>query len=116
MNPNCGRDWPPTFSFESLHESGSCSCGLDCLAVDVERKQANWHTHPRRGRPAVIEWLTAAEAAHHLKVKPRTLPLWVRQGKVKSPGGLAHTIGTVGTVGTAIRQLILAKWRIMANR
>jgi excisionase family DNA binding protein len=30
------------------------------------------------------EWLTAAEAAHHLKVKVRTLLLWVRQGKVKA--------------------------------
>jgi excisionase family DNA binding protein len=31
----------------------------------------------------VVEWLTAAEAAVHLKVKTRTLLLWVRQGKVK---------------------------------
>ncbi len=30
------------------------------------------------------EWLTANEAAKHLKVKPRTLLLWVRQGKVKA--------------------------------
>ena len=30
------------------------------------------------------EWLTANEAAHHLKVKPRTLLLWARQGKVKA--------------------------------
>jgi excisionase family DNA binding protein len=29
------------------------------------------------------EWLTASEAAEYLKVKPRTLLLWVRQGKVK---------------------------------
>jgi excisionase family DNA binding protein len=29
-------------------------------------------------------WLTVAEAAQHLKVKPRTLLLWVRQGKVKA--------------------------------
>jgi len=29
-------------------------------------------------------WLTALEAAAHLKVKPRTLLLWVRQGKVKA--------------------------------
>ena len=29
-------------------------------------------------------WLTAAEAAAYLKVKPRTLLLWVRQGKVKA--------------------------------
>lgn len=29
------------------------------------------------------EWLTAMEAAAYLKVKVRTLLLWVRQGKVK---------------------------------
>jgi len=29
------------------------------------------------------EWLTADEAARYLKVKTRTLLLWVRQGKVK---------------------------------
>ena len=32
---------------------------------------------------ADIEWLTAKEAADHLKVKTRTLLQWVRQGKVK---------------------------------
>lgn len=29
-------------------------------------------------------WLTAAEAARYLKVKERTLLLWVRQGKVQA--------------------------------
>jgi excisionase family DNA binding protein len=29
-------------------------------------------------------WLTAAEAASYLRVKVRTLLLWVRQGKVKA--------------------------------
>jgi excisionase family DNA binding protein len=29
-----------------------------------------------------IEWLTTAEAASYLKVKPRSLLLWVRDGKV----------------------------------
>lgn len=28
-------------------------------------------------------WLTAAEGADYLKVEPRTLLLWARQGKVK---------------------------------
>jgi excisionase family DNA binding protein len=28
-------------------------------------------------------WLTATEAAEYLKVEPRTLMLWARQGKVK---------------------------------
>jgi excisionase family DNA binding protein len=31
-----------------------------------------------------LEWLTAGEAAQYLKVKVRTLLLWVRQGKVKA--------------------------------
>jgi len=30
------------------------------------------------------EWLTVEEAAQYLKVKHRTLLLWVRQGKVKA--------------------------------
>ncbi len=30
------------------------------------------------------EWLTAKEAGRYWKVKPRTLLLWVRQGKVKA--------------------------------
>lgn len=30
------------------------------------------------------EWLTPEEAANHLKVKVRTLLLWVRQGRVKA--------------------------------
>lgn len=29
-------------------------------------------------------WLTAKEAAQYLKVEPRTLLLWARQGKVKA--------------------------------
>jgi excisionase family DNA binding protein len=29
-------------------------------------------------------WLTAGEAAQYLKVEPRTLLLWARQGKVKA--------------------------------
>jgi len=33
--------------------------------------------------PLHSEWLTADEAAAYLKVKARTLLLWVRQGKVK---------------------------------
>ena len=30
------------------------------------------------------DWLTALEAAAYLKVKPRSLLLWVRQGKLKA--------------------------------
>ncbi len=29
------------------------------------------------------QWLTVGEAARHLKIEPRTLLLWARQGKVK---------------------------------
>jgi excisionase family DNA binding protein len=36
-----------------------------------------------RAKPQT-EWLTAVEAAHYLKVKIRTLLLWVRQGKVNA--------------------------------
>ena len=32
---------------------------------------------------AQLEWLTATEAAEHLRIEPRTLLLWARQGKVK---------------------------------
>lgn len=38
-------------------------------------------------KPPVIhssDWLTSAEAADYLKVKVRTLLLWVRQGKVRA--------------------------------
>ena len=30
------------------------------------------------------EWLTTDEAAQYLKVKPRSLLLWTRQGKIKA--------------------------------
>ena len=36
------------------------------------------------GGVPTAEWLTAVEAAQYLKVKVRTLLLWVRQGKVKA--------------------------------
>jgi excisionase family DNA binding protein len=32
----------------------------------------------------VSDWLTASEAAAYLKVKPRTLLVWVRQGRVQA--------------------------------
>lgn len=32
--------------------------------------------------PPQFAWLTASEAAAYLKVKPRSLLLWVRQGKI----------------------------------
>lgn len=39
------------------------------------------------------EWLTAREAAEHLKIKTRTLLLWTRQGKINRyalSGGRRH--------------------------
>ena len=33
---------------------------------------------------ATAEWLTAQETAEYLKVKPRTVLLWVRQGKLQA--------------------------------
>jgi excisionase family DNA binding protein len=33
-------------------------------------------------RPSEFEWLTATEAAAYLKVQPRSLLLWTRQGKI----------------------------------
>ena len=45
-------------------------------------------------------WLTAVEAARHLNVKPRTLLLWARQGKVP-----AHRLsGTRRCVWRFLRQ------------
>ncbi|MGA8687742.1 MAG: helix-turn-helix domain-containing protein [Candidatus Sulfotelmatobacter sp.] len=32
---------------------------------------------------AQSEWLTATEAAGYLRIEPRTLLLWARQGKIK---------------------------------
>lgn len=32
----------------------------------------------------MTEWLTTAEAAEYLKVRPRTLLMWVRRGAIKA--------------------------------
>jgi len=47
-------------------------------------RNGNSATHRRIDVGPTAEWLTVAEAAQHLKVKPRTLQLWVRQRKVKA--------------------------------
>ena len=42
-----------------------------------------------------LVWLTAQEAAQYLKVKTRTLLLWVRQGKIKGhilSGSVRHVM------------------------
>lgn len=54
------------------------------------RHKTRWFDKSMTTRPnqfealTTAEWLTAAEAAQYLKVKVRTLLLWVRQGKVKA--------------------------------
>ena len=45
--------------------------------------QAIHGTEIRAVHGAEPEWLTAKEAAAHLKVKNRTLLLWVRQKKIR---------------------------------
>jgi len=48
--------------------------GVDASRTSEERTDAT---------SVLSEWLTAAEAAQYLKIRVRTLLLWVRQGKVK---------------------------------
>jgi excisionase family DNA binding protein len=43
-------------------------------------------TQPRIEGPKGDEWLTAEEAASYLRIKRRTLLLWVRQGKLLACG------------------------------
>jgi hypothetical protein len=76
----------------------------DQIASDTAQKSKqksfhDWRTLPPTGRSdrgtehrngaiamsseQASQWLTAEEAARHLKIEPRTLLLWARQGKVK---------------------------------
>ena len=41
-------------------------------------------TKPFYGNETCEEWLTAREAAIYLKIRPRTLLLWVRQGAIRA--------------------------------
>jgi excisionase family DNA binding protein len=53
-------------------------------ADGVDNRPALQETRP--APPVKVQtfaWLTAQEAAKYLKVEPRTLMLWTRQGKVK---------------------------------
>ena len=52
--------------------------GADRSAVEAEVVQAELNADGQSS-----SWLTAEEAAEHLKVRTRTLLLWARQGKVK---------------------------------
>ena len=53
----------------------------------VDSSKLEWASAPPAG-PDLMEnqnshWLTAKEAAGYLKVEPRTVLLWARQGKLK---------------------------------
>jgi len=56
---------------------------MDMSQLAVRANNAAAPQPPTMQGQQLTEWLTAEEAAHHLKVKTRTILLWVRQGKVK---------------------------------
>lgn len=54
-------------------------------ACAAARAPSEWNRQRNEGiSPKLEQWLTASEAASYLKVKTRTLLLWVRQGQVKA--------------------------------
>ena len=56
---------------------------MDMSQLAVRANNAAAPQPPTMQGQQPTEWLTAEEAAQHLKVKTRTLLVWVRQGKVK---------------------------------
>jgi len=54
---------------------------VEIFEADVDASRAS--EDRTAATSASSEWLTAAEAAQYLKIRVRTLLLWVRQGKVK---------------------------------
>ena len=50
---------------------------LSIETADHEGERAGWFQAQPRS-----EWLTAKEAAAHLKVKPRTILQWAKDGKI----------------------------------
>jgi len=56
---------------------------MDMSQIAVRANNAATPQPPGMQGQQLTEWLTAKEAAQHLKVKTRTVLLWVRQGKVK---------------------------------
>lgn len=58
------------------------------LSTNSSMKRKGQQVERRRrslvAQTAVHEWMTAAEAARHLRAKRRTLLLWVRQGKLQA--------------------------------
>jgi excisionase family DNA binding protein len=55
--------------------------------VRIEKFLSPAFTGPKADQPAISpsaeEWLTASEAAAHLKVKPRTILQWAKDGKIR---------------------------------
>jgi excisionase family DNA binding protein len=76
------------FNFADLAAKESKSAGKDRVTIKSAQTIAGgWNMRNKNlqqnVRSDALEWLTATEAAQHLKIKPRTLLLWVRQGKLK---------------------------------
>ena len=53
------------------------------MPVGKADASAPYNNQPQVPQSSAIDWMTTDEAASYLKVKPRTLLLWSRQGKVK---------------------------------
>ena len=71
---------------EEDFEASTCTATHYLNRKDFEQTQSSC-CNASRHTGGFTEWLTASEAAHYLKVKPRTLTSWAREGKVP-----AHTI------------------------
>jgi len=61
----------------------SSTVGVECM---IAATQTERHDAPpiQASATCAKKWLTTAEAAEYLSIKPRTLSFWARQGKVKS--------------------------------
>src|SRR4051794_27311877 len=66
-----------------------CSCGRGTLIVFMQDIVSRCYqiggyrtNRTQRDRP-MTEWLTSTEAAAYLKVAPRTLVQWAREGKIQ---------------------------------
>jgi len=60
------------------------NCELEHYAKTEEKQRESQYSRANCSTPDPAPvWLTATEAAQYLRVEPRTLLLWTRQGKVK---------------------------------
>jgi len=62
----------------AMKEPEKLTMGMDRTAPQVDSVEHQPDVEGQRS-----SWLTAEEAAEHLRVRTRTLLLWARQGKVK---------------------------------